>query len=105
MLNAELCCTGGVYSGRQSKGISVDTLPDLWRKNENKGICRYGTCQISFVLPQVQKGNSGGCGTTENGNKQMSRTHKSAEPASRNQHREAGSFLFKLIVRFEYAVR
>ena len=70
----------------------MDTLPDLRRKDKNKGVCGYCPCKIPAVLSKVQEGNTGRCHTTENGIEQMSQTQKVQSQLSIIKNGEAGSF-------------
>ncbi len=54
----------------------MGVLPDLWQQNADKGVLRYCFSKISVVLSQVQKGNPGDSGTTENGTERRARRLK-----------------------------
>ena len=41
-------------------------MPDLWRKDKDKGIWGYGACEVPALLPEMQKGVPGERRTTEN---------------------------------------
>jgi len=45
----------------------LGVLSSLRQQNTNKGVLRYRFSKISIVLSQVQKGNPGDGGSTENG--------------------------------------
>ena len=72
---------GGVLYEQTGQFVPVGALSGLWQQNADKGESGYCSCEISAVLPQMQKGNAGQRGQTENGTREMSRTYD-AEPAS-----------------------
>lgn len=54
----------------EEKPLEIERFPAVrwWRlQNSNKGVLRYRFSKISIVLSQVQKGNPGDGGSTENG--------------------------------------
>lgn len=44
--NVRLRILGTIY-----ERFYLDPLSSLWWQNAYKGLCRHGTCKISFVLP------------------------------------------------------
>lgn len=71
----------------------MDTLSALRIKDKNESISEYGPCKISTLLSEMQKENKDRYHTTENGNKQMSQSHKSAKPATHDKNGYASSAL------------
>ena len=54
----------------------MGVLSSLRQQDEDKGVLRYCSGEISVVLSQVQKGNPGDSGTTEDGTERRARRLK-----------------------------